>query len=297
LKIPGRFTFHAFMNKRITVLALGLVLVSCLLQGAPLPDTAIGQLVSDYLAIKPSQWSGQSLTLDEALRAQSAFVKQLEPKLGKPVGYKVGLVTREMQERFRATAPVRGVLLSDMLLNDGAEVPANFGVRPICEADLIVVVKDKRINRARSPLQAARSLKEIIAFIELPDAFLSTNQPIDSSILTAINVGARLGVLGERLPVKANEDFVKMLEFMTVTMTDQSGQELGRVQGRVILDQPLNALLWLAEELARAGGQLKPGDLISLGSLQNITPKAGQTITVHYRGLPGGPIKASVKFK
>jgi len=285
------------MKQHVWFTAAFCILFSSPLWGAPPSDAVLEQLAADYFALKPGQNPAHGLNLAEALTIQKSFVRKLEPKLGQPVGHKVGLVTREAQERFKASGPVRGVLLSEMLLKNGAEVPARFGVQPICEADLLVVVKDKRINKARTPLEVARSLKEVVAFIELPDSFLSTNPPIDAIALTSVNVGARLGVLGQRLPVKATEDFVKLLELMTVTMTDQNGRELGRAQGGLILDQPLNAVLWLAEELSRGGESLKPGDLISLGSLKNITPEAGQTITVIYQGLPGGPISVSVKFK
>jgi 2-keto-4-pentenoate hydratase len=130
----------------------------------------------------------------------------------------------------------------------------------------------------------------------LPDVIVSTNRPLTGALLTAVNVGARLGVLGERVPVKATPEFVRALAEMTVTVTDQTGAELGRAQGKLILDQPLNAVLWLREELRRRGQQLKAGDVISLGSLKALPPPPGQVITVRYEGLPGGPIKASVRF-
>jgi 2-keto-4-pentenoate hydratase len=49
--------------------------------------------------------------------------------------------------------------------------------------------------------------------------------------------------------------------------------------------------------MVRAGEKLKPGDLLSLGSLKAVPPQAGQTITVRYEGLPAGPIKASIHFR
>ena len=73
--------------------------------------------------------------------------------------------------------------------------------------------------------------------------------------------------------------------------------ELGRGQGKVILDHPLNAVLWLNEELHHSGGRLKAGDFISLGSIHAMRPPAGKTITVRYDGLPGGPLEASVRFR
>ena len=139
------------------------------------PATAIAQVVADYTARRPSQGYAAPLTMDEALQVQRAFVAALEPDLGRRVGYKVGLVTRETQERNNATGPVRGVLLEKMLVPSHAEVPGNFGANLLFEADLLVTVKDKGINKATTPLEVAKHLKEVVAFIELPDAFLATN--------------------------------------------------------------------------------------------------------------------------
>ena len=261
------------------------------------PSSAIDTLAKDYLARREARSFSQRLTPPEALIVQNSFVKKLQPSLGRPVGYKVGLVTREAQQRFGVEAPVRGVLLEKMLLPNDSEVPANFAVRPILEADLIVVVKDKGINKARSVLEVAEHLKDVVAFIELPDSFIATNPPPDGAMLTAGNVGARLGVLGQRLPVGSTADFVQALGEMTVTIIDQSGAELGRGQGKVILDHPLNAVLWLMEELHSAGIQLKPGDLLSLGSIKAIPAPTGKTITVRYQGLPGGPMTVSVRLR
>lgn len=260
------------------------------------PDD-VSAMAENYLALREvPQWRGSS-TYDEALRVQEAFVGKLIPKLGKPVGYKVGLVNKEAQDRMRIAHPVRGRLLSRMMLPNDAAVALQYGVRPVCEADLIVVVKDSGINRAENMMEVLKNLKEIVAFIELADNFIATNPPVDGVMLTAANVGARLGVVGERVPVKTSVEFLRALAEMTVTVRDDSGADLGQGQGKVILSHPLNAVLWLVEDLRNSGEKLRAGDLLSLGSIKAFSPSAGQRITVTYQGLPGGPIKASVQFK
>ena len=71
------------------------------------------------------------------------------------------------------------------------------------------------------------------------------------------------------------------------------------VIGRLLacLGNPLNAAIWLAQDLARAGLPLKRGDLLSLGSFTKLTPpKPGLVVTARYEGLPGNP-QVVVKFK
>lgn len=270
-----------------------------LLAGTSLRSAAenLSLMAQNYLALREvPQWRGSS-TYDEALRVQQAFVEQLIPKLGKPVGHKVGLVSREAQERFNIDHPVRGRLLSRMLLANDAQVPLQYGVRPVCEADLIVVVKDADINRAQTLTEALNQLKEVVAFIELADNFLATNPPVDVVALTAANVGARLGVLGERRELRTTPEFLNALGEMRVAIRDDSGADLGQGQGKAILSHPLNAVLWLVEDLRKTGQKLRAGDLLSLGSIKAFTPTAGHRVTVTYHGLPNGPIKASVQFK
>jgi 2-keto-4-pentenoate hydratase len=265
---------------------------------AALPSSrAIDAFAEDYLAVRETKGFSQRLTMAEALTVQKMFVRQLQPKLGKPVGYKVGLVTREAQQRYGTDSPLHGVLLEKMLLQNDAVVRTNFAVRPVLEADLIAVVKDKGINKAQSVLEVAEHLKEVIAFIELPDTFVPTNPPPYAALLAAGNVGARLGVLGQRLPVGSTAEFVKSLGEMTARIIDQDGAELGRGQGKVILDHPLNAVLWLVEELRRSGTQLKAGELLSLGSIKAIPVPTGKSVTVRYDGLPGGPMLVSVQLQ
>ncbi len=258
---------------------------------------AVQRLTDDFFEKRPSSAVASEVSTAEALRLQEKFVARLTTKLGGPIGYKVGLVTKEAQRKSGVTNPIRGVLLQRMLLPNRAEVAADYGVNPLVEADLIVTVRDRAINHAATPLDAARSLKEVIAFIELPDSLIATNQKVTGNLLTAVNVGARLGVQGERLPIKATPEFVEALEKMTITLSDGSGQEYGKATGSMILGNPLNAVLWLVEDLRKHGKKLQPGDLISLGSVKAVPPQPGQTYTVRYDGLPGGPISVSVKIK
>jgi 2-keto-4-pentenoate hydratase len=288
--------FHIAGAARIALVA-ALLSLGFAASGAAPSNDAINQLAADYFAKRPSQSLHAGLTIGEARGAQKEFVARLTPKLGRPVGYKVGLTSKAVQESVGASTPVRGVLLRDMMLKDGARVSAQFGARPIWEPDLIVVVKDAGINSAKTPLDVARHLSEVVAFIELPDRIVAETEKVDGNLITALNTSARLGVLGQRVKVEATAAFLAALENMTVTASDQTGTELAKAKGDALLGHPLKPVLWLLEDLAATGETLKGGDLISLGSFARPeAPRAGQTVTVRYDGLPGGPLKVSVRF-
>jgi 2-keto-4-pentenoate hydratase len=225
------------------------------------------------------------------------LVERMEAVDNRVVGYKAGLTSRAAQERMGVTSPVRGVLLEKMLLKDGAEVPAHFGARPVYEADLLVVVKDAAIQRAKTHLDALRSISMVVPFIELPDLVVAEGEKLSAPLIVSLNVGARLGVEGRGIPAQATPEFAAALANMRVVVSGQNGAEIASARGAAILDHPLNAVLWLAQELDRSGVKLKPGDLLSLGSFTApMTPRPGLAVKVRYEGLPGNP-EVSVRFR
>jgi 2-keto-4-pentenoate hydratase len=285
------------MKQKLNCLPVLLGLIGFVAGGRAQGADAVQQLTDDYFAKRPSQTFHAGMSIEQARKVQQGFIAQLTPKFGPIVGYKVGLTSKAVQEAMGASSPVRGALMRDMLLKDGASVSATFGARPIWEPDLIVTVKDAGINQAKTTLEVAQHLDELVAFIELPDRIVAESEKMDGPLITAINTSARFGVLGQRVKIQATPEFLSALEKMSVTASDQTGAELAKAKGDALLGHPLNPVLWLIKDLAATGEKLKAGDVISLGSFARPeTPKAGSTVTVRYEGLPGGTLKVSVKF-
>ena len=119
--------------------------------------------------------------------------------------------------------------------------------------------------------------------------------------MSAINVDARLGVAGQPMEVPGSQAdrtaLLDALRDMTVVVNDGTGATLGQGKGSDLLGHPLNVVIWLAGALAQEGLALQPGDLISLGSFSPLLPpRAGQSATVNYNGLPGAiPVRVSFK--
>ncbi len=223
------------------------------------------------------------------------FVAALAAQQGaKVVGYKAGLTTAAIQQRFGVSHPLRGTLLDKMMLQSGATVPAKFGAIPFMESDLVVEVGSVAINSAVTPQQALASLRAVYPFIELPDRMFSSPQ-VTAAAIMAGNVGARLGVLGAPIQVRQDAAFADALKNMTVRMVDASGKEhVGK--GSDILGDPMNAVLWLVSDLKKQGIALKPGDLLSLGGYGAGVVAAGKSAQVTYEGLPGNP-SVTVNFR
>lgn len=278
----------------VTVISLA-VLAAPSARAACLGDQQVADLFAAYQARKPAaNPEGLSAADGECTRAK--FNALLSRQMGKPVGYKAGLTNPAVQKRFGADAPVWGTLYAPMLLKDGAKVDAAFGARALYEADLLVRVSDADINRATTPEQVLVAIDQVIPFIELPDLVVEAPPKLNGAAITAINVGARLGVLGTPIPVQYTTEFSRRLRDMEV-IVKADGHEVDRGRGSDVLGHPLNAVVWLVKDMARSGQSLKVGDLVSLGSFSKLMPpKPGLQVEVIYNDLPGTPI-VSVDFK
>lgn len=253
------------------------------------------QLVDAYTHQQPIN-NLPNLGLADAQCGRDKWVELLsQQQHTQVVGYKVGLTNPAVQQQFHYEQPVLGILLKSMLLKDGAQVPATFGIRPVVEADLLVQVKDAEINQATTPEQVLEHIDTLIPFIELPDLLVAEPKQLTGPTITYINVGARLGVMGEPLAVK--DISAAQLATMSIRLVDENNHELDQGKGSNILGQPLNAVLWIIQDLAKSGHALQAGDLLSLGSFTKPRPpQAGQTIRVIYQGLKDNP-SVSVTFR
>ncbi|MDP4073836.1 2-keto-4-pentenoate hydratase [Acidovorax sp. A1169] len=265
-----------------------------------LTDAQTAELLAHYVARTPAP-NPVNLSDADGACTRSKFNQLLAQRMGKVVGYKAGLTNPAVQKRFNTDKPVWGKLYEGMVLQSGATVEAAFGARALYEADMLVRVKSAAINHAKTPADVLDAIDQVIPFIELPDLIVQAPPQLNGAGVTAINVGARLGVAGTPLPIPAYRGeryaFLKALADMNVSLTDGAGARLGGGKGSDILEHPLNAVTWLATALQQEGITLQPGDLVSLGSFSALLPpRAGLSVTATYDGLPGAaPVRVTFK--
>lgn len=271
-------------------LALALASVAPAAIAACPEPAAIDAYIADRDAARPAARPiAAGASLDDALCAQAMLVAALVPALGPVVGYKAGLTSEKAQSAFGVTEPVLGTLLAGMMLEPGASVAVAKGVRPLFEADLLVEIADPAVNAAKTPAEVLAHIAGVRPFLELPDLAVAREVTLDGPVLTATNVGAWKGVVGDLIAVPA-EGGVEMLAAFTARVADADGAALSVAPGAAVLGHPLEAVIWVAGMLAQQGKALKAGDLVSVGSIGPLHPmKPGMTVSVTYEGLPGTP--------
>ena len=288
------------MNCRKTVLTMVLAACAGWTQAECLSDAQVTAMADKMAARAPAD-TPENLNEADGACSRAKLNALLEKRYGKVIGYKAGLTNPAVQKRFNYDQPVWGKLYEGMVLKNGAVVEAGFGARPLFEADMLVRVKSAAINQAKTPMDVLQAIDQVIPFIELPDLVVLAPPKLNGPAVSAINVGARLGVAGTPItvPVTRGERYAMLdgLRDMTVVLADGTGAELGKGKGSDILEHPLNAVVWLAGALAKEGLAMKPGDLISLGSFSPLLPpKPGLSASATYIGLAGAQ-PVSVTFK
>ena len=284
-------------HKALLPILMTALAAACLpASAACLSDAEAAALVANYLNKKPAA-TPEGLNDADAACTRAKVNKFLVQQTGaKVIGYKAGLTNPAVQKRFNASAPVWGVLYAPMLLQDGATIEAAFGARPVFEADLLVRVSDSRISQAKTPEQVLQYIDQVIPAIELPDLVVEAPSKLNGAGVAAINVAARYFVTGSPIEVKRTQAFADSLASMKVLVMG-GGEDLDTGFGRDVLDHPLNAVAWLAQDLQKHGLALKKGDLVSVGSFSKLMPpKAGQKVEVQYQGLPDNP-SVTVNFR
>jgi 2-keto-4-pentenoate hydratase len=113
-------------------------------------------------------------------------------------------------------------------------------------------------------------------------------------MLTAINTGARYGVMGPSIAIEDIGD-LNQCE-VGIVYDDRSHLKTGRCSA--LMGSPVNVIRWLRDKLLVMGYPLKQGSLLSLGSLTTPIPIKKGRLTAVYTGLGSQPHHTvSVTFK
>mgnify|MGYP001799296882 FL=1 len=236
-------------------------------------DLVAVSLFQHYTAGYPAPVLTEGMSSREIDSVHVTFVRRLMSQAGDDgaiVGYKVALTNPTVQAQLGVNHPLYGFLLEDMLLDSGSTLPIRFGSRPQAEGDLMVRVGSADINQADTDLKLLASLDAVIPFLELPDLVYEESANVNAGALVAVNAGARYGVIGDPMELSDGDSGLEQLANIRVVLSNDQGQFLAEGDSTALLGHPINAVRWLRDTLQTLGVELKPGDLLSLGS---VTPR------------------------
>ncbi|WP_034998926.1 2-keto-4-pentenoate hydratase [Beijerinckia mobilis] len=202
------------------------------------------------------------------------------------VGRKIGLTSLAVQKQLGVNQPDYGMLFADMARSDAEEIVLSEIMQPKVEAEIAFVLGRDLTDDQLTLADLQRAIDFALPSIEIVGSRIS-NWDIKITDTIADNASSGLYVLGSR-PRKLG-DFDLRLCGMVM---EKAGEPVSVGAGAACLGNPLNAALWLAKTMARAGYPLKTGDTILSGALgPMVTVSPGDVFNVRINDL--GSVRAA----
>lgn len=196
---------------------------------------------------------------------------------GRLIGRKIGLTNPAVQAQLGVDQPDYGMLFADMDLPHGGELAWSEGAQFKAEAELAFVIGRDLPHGDCSMAEVMRAVEYAVPALEIVGSRIA-GWDIRFADTVADNASSAYFTLGPSARRLTDADL------LNCRMEMKSGDAVvSRGSGRACLGSPLNAMLWLARVMARAGRPLGEGDVVlsgALGPMVAATPGAAFTATI-----------------
>jgi len=219
---------------------------------------AVGPLTADH----------PELDLADAYAIQTINVerKLAEGRLLR--GRKVGLTSKPMQQLLGVDEPDFGVLLDDMFVEDGDEIPLDAMLQPRVEAEMAFLMGSDLTGPAVTTGNALAAIAGVLPALEIVDSRVA-DWKIRLVDTVADNASSGKLVVGGRItPVDAVD-----LRLVGCVVS-RNGQVVDTGAGAAALGNPARCVAWLANKLAAFGSGLRAGDIVLPGAVHKMVPVA-----------------------
>ena len=214
-------------------------------------------------AIPPIRQSlgGDAATADIAYTVQEINTQRALQQGRRLVGRKIGLTSKVVQTQLGVDQPDFGMLFADMAYGDGEVIPWDRLIQPKVEAEIALVLQHDLTQQKHTYADIISATAYALPAIEVVDSRIE-NWKISLIDTIADNASSAAFVLGSR-PVK-----LENLDLINCNMQmHRKGELVSEGQGKACLANPLNAAIWLADEMVRRGRPLLSGDIVLTGAL------------------------------
>lgn len=218
----------------------------------------------------------------EAYTIQSEFVGMRAASLGQVTGYKIALTTPAMRAMVGLNDSIAGDMLDKTILRfdpgAGARVRAAAYVRLLVEFEIAVELAEDlpAIGAPYDRKRISAAVAAVMPALELADDRNADYSilPANPFMLIADNAWNEGAVLGEPVRDWQGMDLAALRGVATI-----NGRHAGEGHGRDVMGHPLDALAWMANNLASRGLGLWRGDVVITGSLVTTKyPKPGDLV-------------------
>jgi 2-keto-4-pentenoate hydratase len=250
-------------------------------------ETAVQRLVEAQAgahSLQPLSETHGEFALETAYAIQDALRADLDRRGQRSIGWKLGATSPAGQAVMGVKEPACGFLMPRQYAS-GAEVSASEFVTLGVEAEVAFRMRSKLAGPGVTADRALLAVEGAMAALELPD-FIFSGKPRVADFV-ASSVIAKAIVLGSPLtPLSAFDVSREEVVF------EHNGEVVGSYTAAEVMDNPLNALAWLANHLATRGLALQPGDIVMSGAISKmLRPKVGDAIRASFAHLGSVSVK------
>jgi len=225
------------------------------------------------------------MTIEDGYAISRAWVAMKVAEGRKPIGHKIGLTSRAMQQASQIDEPDYGTLLDDMLFGPG-EIPTQRFIAPRVEVELAFVLRRKlegtqvTVDDVLDATEYVTPAIEIIdARIEQFDRHTKAMRRVQDTISdNAANAGVVVG--GRRVHPRE----LDLPWCGAILRQNGNVEETGLAAG--VQGHPAIGVAWLAMKLAPWGECLDAGEIVLAGSFTRpVAAKKGDLFDADYGTL------------
>lgn len=236
--------------------------------------------------IRQISLSHPEMSIADAYAIQRAWVQIKLARGQRIIGHKIGLTSRAMQMASQIDEPDYGVLLDDMLWDDGGEIPRERLILPRVEVELAFILNRRLAGEQVTLLDVLDATRYVVPALEIIDArseqldrdTLRPRRVVDTIADNAANAGV---ILGGR-PVRVDDLDLRWVG--ALLMRNGVIEETGLAAG--VLNHPANGVAWLCRRLAAFDSGLEPGHIVLSGSFTRpVHAHAGDTFHADFGPL------------
>jgi 2-oxopent-4-enoate/cis-2-oxohex-4-enoate hydratase len=257
---------------------------------------AVIQAIADELdaarsactTVSPLTGRHEGLTVEHAYAVQRLLADKRIAGGARIVGKKVGLTSRAVQDMLGVKQPDFGYLFSDMAVASGGRVATNTLIQPKIEGEIAFVLKHDLRGPGLTAADVLRATEGVMACFEIVDSRIA-DWKIGIIDTVADNASSALFVLGDSMVDAASLDLA-----LCGMVLERNGDVVVTGAGAAALGSPVNAVVWLANQLGEFDVPLLAGEVILSGALGAMVPvKQGD----RFRLAIGGIGRCAVAFE
>ncbi|HEY0002040.1 MAG TPA: fumarylacetoacetate hydrolase family protein [Actinoplanes sp.] len=222
--------------------------------------------VAERQPIEPLTDRAPELSVEDAYAIQTRVIDRRVAAGARTVGHKIGLTSRPMQQLLGVAEPDFGVLLDDMVVEDGEEIALDTLLQPRVEAELAFVMERDLAGPGVTTARALTAVAGVLPAIEVVDSRVA-DWRIKLVDTVADNASSGLLVVGGRMRRAEELD----LRLLGVVVT-RNGELLDTGAGAAALGNPARCVAWLANKLGSLGAGLRAGDIVLPGAVHKMVP-------------------------